>query len=148
MGFSDPLSAANLAASAGLAAISTSAHQHSDMSFLPSTHGSYPAGQINSGSAQLQQPSSTAGSTPRLSSPGDPTGMGLFSEHQGPQNPSGLGAGFMGMQGAGGGGQGGGDGGGPSLEALVAELQATAGLTAEQVCLYCNYQCWLLLLRS
>lgn len=152
MGFSDPLSAANLAASAGLAAISTSAHQHSDMSFLPSTHGSYPAGQINSGSAQLQQPNSTAGSTPRLSNPGDPSGMGLFSEHQGSPRPSGLGsglgAGFMGMQGAGGGGQGGGDGGGPSLEALVAELQATAGLTAEQVWWDCSYQCWLLRLRS
>lgn len=135
-GFSDPLSAANLAASAALAAINTPAQVPSDMSFLPSTHSTQPPA---GGAAQLQQPGSTPGSTPRLSSPSGlgGGGLGLFSVPPagGPEPSAGLDTGFLGMQGLGaGGGQG---GGGTSMEAMVAELQATAGLTAEQVGLVC-----------
>lgn len=129
LGFSDHMSGSNLASSAAPAAISTSAHQHSDMSFVPSTQSMHAAGH---GSSAQQQGSATPtdGSTPRLSSPTG-LGLGLFSTPV-PAEPTGLGAGLglglLGMQSPSSGGP-----AGPSMDALIAELQATAGLTAEQV---------------
>jgi hypothetical protein len=118
--------------------------QHIDMSFLPSTRPLNPAG-FSTSSAQLQNPGSVTpdGSTPRLSSP---LGMdlGLFSTHPGPRAfasglgselGSGLGAGLgpSGMEQAGAAAPAG------SMQALIADLQATAGLTAEQVsCTVCR----------
>lgn len=127
LGFSDYMSGSNLAASTALAAISTSAHQHSDMSFVPSTQALNAAG-FSSGSAQQAGSATpTDGSTPRLSSPSG-LGLGLFSTPLGTES-LGLGAGMFGLHGlsvqVGGGDN--------PMETMIAELQATAGLTAEQV---------------
>jgi hypothetical protein len=104
--------------------------QHIDMSFLPSTRPLNPAG-FSTSSAQLQNPGSSTpdGSTPRLSSP---LGMdlGLFSTGPGTGGfGSGLGSGLgssAGQQAAAAAPAG-------SMQALIADLQANAGLSYEQV---------------
>jgi hypothetical protein len=129
LGFSDYNCGSNLAASAAPAAVSISAQQHSDMSFVPSTQALEAAGVSSGAAQQAGSTTPTDGSTPRLSSPSG-LGLGLFSTPLGTESigmGAGLGSGMFGLQSlstveA-----------GNHMEAMIAELQATAGLTAEQV---------------
>lgn len=118
--------------------ISPNNSQHIDMSFLPSTRPLNPAG-FSTSSAQLQNPGTTTSDGSRLSSP---LGMdlGLFSSGPGP-SAFGLGAGL-----GSGGQQAAAAAPAGSMQALIADLQANAGLSAEQVsramqCMTCAIEC-------